>query len=522
MLHLSVGCNYYKVRTVEDIQEGVQEMSSDKYVIVHFGTETFSLANVYVDKDANTLWGTRQSITSDHSGHNNPKPRNNRYKKRFSNPVNEIHIYANSYKTDDESGFKNITVNIDDIERLDVYDPQVGTTIATYSFAIIGAIGLALGIILLIALLTKSSCPFVYIHDGEKYVFHGETFGGAISQNIERDDFMPLNGIKPIDGEYLLKITNELKERQYTDIAELLIVDHSKGSQVGVTQDGSLYALNNLQGVTKMTAEDGTDLTHFVTTHDSAYYGFTDVQASNEDYSRVTMSFANTGKNSSGKLMLALKNTMWLDIMMDEFFSEFGSYYNKFQKDQSKVPAAQKIQWAKDQGLYLKIEQKTDEGWKEVDQLYTIGPLAPRSLIVPLENLNDTEQIEIRLSTGLHFWEIDYAGIDYSELTPVAPTKVALHSAIDENNIDVRDQLLSSDGNYLDQPEIGNQAFLTFRAPELPRNMNRSVFLHTKGYYEYIRDYSGRPNVKELEKFREPGSFPRFTREHINKFLVVN
>lgn len=522
MLHLSVGCNYYKVRTIENAQTGVEEMSSDKYVIVHFGSETFSLVNVYVDKDANTIWGTKNSITSDHMGHNNPKPRNNRYKRKLSNPTNEVHIYANSYKINDESGFKNVTISIDDIERLDVYDPQVGTTIATYTFAAIGAVGLVIGIIILIALLTKSSCPFVYIHDGEKYVFQGETFGGAISQNLERDDYMPLDGINPVNGEYLLKITNELKERQYTDIAELLFFDHSKSAQVGVTQDGVFYELNELQPASKMIADNGLDITHFVVNRDSVYYSFVDPKNSNDDYSQVTLSFDNSNKSNSGKLMLTLKNTMWLDIMMDEFFSQFGSYYNKFQRDQNKVPANQKIQWAKDQGILMKIEQKTDFGWVEIDQLNTIGPLAPRTLIVPLENLKNTEEIEIRLTTGLHFWEIDFAAIDYSTIDPIKPAKLELISALDQDNIEIKEQLITTDGVYLDQPEIGNQAYLTFRAPELPKEKNRSLFLHTRGYYEYIRDYKGKPDVKKLEEFRAPGTFPRFAKEHINKFLVVN
>ena len=45
-----------------------------------------------------------------------------------------------------------------------------------------------------------------------------------------------------------------------------------------------------------------------------------------------------------------------------------------------------------------------------------------------------------------------------------------------------------------------------------------TLFLHTRGYYEYIRDYNGKPNVSELKKFRLPGTFSHFAKK---RFLQI-
>ncbi|HEX6334497.1 MAG TPA: hypothetical protein VFZ78_09735, partial [Flavisolibacter sp.] len=38
-----------------------------------------------------------------------------------------------------------------------------------------------------------------------------------------------------------------------------------------------------------------------------------------------------------------------------------------------------------------------------------------------------------------------------------------------------------------------------------------SVVLHTKGYYEHVRDYKGKPQLAFLKGFRNPGAFPAFS-----------
>jgi len=93
-----------------------------------------------------------------------------------------------------------------------------------------------------------------------------------------------------------------------------------------------------------------------------------------------------------------------------------------------------------------------------------------------------------------------------------------LLSAVDENNIDLMSAIAHQDGDYLEQPYIGAEAILTFDGrPDIQSQKTTTLFLHTRGYYEYIRDYTGKPNIAELKKFRMTGTFARFAKTRFSQ-----
>ena len=107
----------------------------------------------------------------------------------------------------------------------------------------LAGIGIALGVVAvggLIALATKESCPFVYSFDGENYVFDGEPYGGAICPALERTDYCLLENLKPFKNQYLLQLTNEVNETQYTNEFKLWVVDHPQDVSVIPDINGNL------------------------------------------------------------------------------------------------------------------------------------------------------------------------------------------------------------------------------------------------------------------------------------------
>jgi hypothetical protein len=88
------------------------------------------------------------------------------------------------------------------------------------TLAAIGIPIVTVAIIGAIAALTKDSCPFISVYDGNNYFLQGETFGGAVYPSLARADFVPLPAAA-IGREVNLMISNELKEKQYTDYADL-------------------------------------------------------------------------------------------------------------------------------------------------------------------------------------------------------------------------------------------------------------------------------------------------------------
>jgi hypothetical protein len=92
-------------------------------------------------------------------------------------------------------------------------------------------------------------------------------------------------------------------------------------------------------------------------------------------------------------------------------------------------------------------------------------------------------------------------------------TTVSLLQAEDQDALDVTAALRADDGDYYDQHHIGNSAMLRFPNPPQAQGMSRTVYLHAKGYYDVVRDFTGEPDIALLQGFREPGAFPRYSRE---------
>jgi len=78
--------------------------------------------------------------------------------------------------------------------------------------SVLASVGVVVGILailVLIALATKESCPFVYSFDGEKYVFDAEPLGGATTRGLQRSELSKLNVLKEVDGKYKIMVKNE-------------------------------------------------------------------------------------------------------------------------------------------------------------------------------------------------------------------------------------------------------------------------------------------------------------------------
>jgi hypothetical protein len=228
----------------------------------------------------------------------------------------------------------------------------------------------------------------------------------------------------------------------------------------------------------------------------------------------LLLNFDNPGEDKKLVLQVDMRNSMWLDFLMVEFTKNFGSKYVSWVEEQKKRPAQDFIDWQENQNMPLTVAVKTKDGWKLVEKVKTIGPLMNREVAISIEGFDlGNGQIEISLTTGFMFWEIDR--ISLTEVSPVAENNVQIlkpAKATDENDYDILNPILEKDGVYLEQQQIGNRAYLTYHVGDFSNEKSYSAFLYTKGYYEPIREYEGPANRKFLTKFREPGAFPDFSK----------
>ncbi|MEO5777386.1 MAG: hypothetical protein ABIQ27_10800 [Flavobacterium sp.] len=483
-----------------------------KYIIVHFGDEKRHLSNVTFNEDTKEVSGTLQEFDESHNLYQ-PKPgkTGGKYKKSKSNKPAEVHIYTNKAITN--SIGSQLTIPYSDISKVELYDSDSGR-------AVMSVVGITLGAIVLLTIIilaTKSSCPFVYVDDGETYAFNGEIYPGAILPNLERDDYLKLNRLKDSNGFYNLKITNELKEIQNTDLTELIVVNHPKNSLVLMDQKGEIYTLQNEKQPINAYCNDFKVSTKPFLTADKDYYSFNTSESINNP-NEVVLEFDNTQKSNIGKLHLNLKNTYWMDYMYGKFNEQFGSYYNTFHKKQRKLPKETCEKWRSNQYIPLAVYVKENNEWKFIENINTVGPLSARDIVVPV-SLSAGEKVQIKLVSGYMFWDLDYAGMDFSKNESIKKTTLKPTTATDENGKDVTALLLEKDNKYLIQPSIGNEVTLNFAAVKVGPNSKQSFFFKTNGYYEYIRDYKGIPNFAKLKTFREKGALNAYSIELYKDFV---
>jgi hypothetical protein len=374
---------------------------------------------------------------------------------------------------------------------------------------------------MLIILATKSSCPFVYSKNGGEFVFKGELYPGVITPKLQRLDYLELQDAQPELNSYTVKVTNELREVQHTDLLQLWVVNHANNTRVALDSEGRPQTFLSLQAPKRLHNGSASIPKALLLAADEEFYSFKNDVASGTSTRELILEFDKPVNSGNAKLLLTAKNSLWLDYVFGKFNEQFGVYYGTFQEKQQQVSATESKKWANDQHIPLSVYLKTKKGWELVEQLATVGPMATRNLVVPLSLQNVlSERVAIKLECGFMFWELDYAGIDFSENSPFDLEKVKPESALDETLTDVTNLLEAADQNYLVQPEIGNEVTVTFEAPERKAGMRQSVFLVNQGYYNYLRSYDGIPNFKKLKTFREKHTFTRFS-ENMYKAVMA-
>ena len=443
----------------------------------------------------------------------NPE-KSNRYK-RSGVPyglelLNEAHIYVNEFK-EIENG--RISVPISAIRKIEIYDKDSGATLASWVFAGIGIAAVTTAVLIVIILLTKSSCPFVYTSDGKDFTFTGEIFSGATQPGIERDDYLNLPFIKESEGKYLIKISNEVKEIQSVNLAELIIADHPENTDILIDKYGMIHSIHDLTSPVEARNSMGKNVISLVSRKDSLSFLFDDKESGKSGVENVVLKFAKPANTHIAKLLIRAKNSFWLDGLFLKFHSLFGKNFDEFARRQETAPGDKLREWSLNQKLPLSVYVEENGKWHFVDYFNIAGPMAFREDILPiyLDKVSG-DTVKIKLECGFNFWELYYAGLDCSKDVSIKTETVPMLTAIDEKGQDVKSLLSKADSLYYIQPDVGNQVLLTFQSPKRT-DSSRTVLLHTRGYYKILRDMGGNADKRSLRKFKKPGRMPEYSRE---------
>ena len=511
-LTLLASCGYYyKVRDIDDISNPDTQAELNlkgKYVILRSSGLSKNFYQIIVKGDS--MSGRLKNLEQYRSRYLYPKKKGgNRYKKQEETYIiDQVHIHLSNHSIDLTRN--DVSFPLSSIQKVQVYKKDGAATAASWIIPPVLTIGIIAG------LTAASSCPFVYTYDGENYHLAGEIYGGATYASLERHDYMSLPNFTPNEGIYQLKLSNELKEIQYTNFSELLLVRHTDNEKLSIDKYGEIQSYASPQAPQRATTTNGSDVTFSVRDKmDNLLFAFDD-EGMDNNVNGLTMNFVNDKNVRKGKLIVRAKNSVWADYAYGKFSNLFGTYYDDWNNDQKKLSTKKMKKNAMEQDIPLSIYVETKKGWKFIDYYEVVGPIAYREMVIPVDLSNvKSNSVKIKLETGYKFWDLDYVAMDFTENIDVNYSKLQLISAIDENGRDVKTLISKDDKQYLIQPNIGNEVVFQYASPANTtletQNLEISVFLHTKGYYERIRKYENNPDWISLISHKHNHAFSKYS-----------
>jgi len=359
-------------------------------------------------------------------------------------------------------------------------------------------------------------CLFVYSWDGQRYNFDTEAYTGAITRGLERDDFSLLSKMHAQDGEYRLMLSNDNDETQYTDQVELWVVDQDRGVMPRSASDGSLHSVRD--PVAPIAARGGPsdgqskDLTAWLAKRDGLIWEPTPA-AQRQD---LMLTFPRPAGAQQAKLVVSATETPWAGAAAGRMLGLLGPQLPAWYQQIDGNPAARAdlLAWmAREELFALKIEVEEPSGWQVRGLMPISGPFVSDERVVMLDVSHVVgEQIRVRMRPPSGFWAFNSFAMDYSADLPSHVTKLEPVRARDAAGRDLLPALRAADGQYYEMNEVGEQATVAFKAPPAVPGMERTLFLHSRGYYHMHVPENGQPDIAAFQKIlTEPGAGAAFS-----------
>jgi hypothetical protein len=358
----------------------------------------------------------------------------------------------------------------------------------------LAVIGVAAVAVVTAAALT--SCPFVYGHDGERYVLAAEPLGGAISAPLQRTDYVPVERLAPTDGRYRLRLANELDETQYVDAFELWAVDHSKDVRVAIDSGGGIHTLTRPEPPLAAVVNGEQDVLRDVCARDGLSWA-SDMDAKSAAAQPrlrddVEMTFAKPRAARQAKLLLQMSHTPWATVMFKRYLAMLPANASEWAQRASLDQGARDAvrQLVKRQGL-LHVELSVWDGkeWRAPQYVAGGSPLVPHQRVLVLDVADvPGDQLKVRLRAVAGLWMVDQVAADFSADQAVDCRRLSVRSARTTLGEDVGASLQADDRSYYVLPSVGASADVEFDAPPLAQGRTRSTFVKIGGYYEIHAD----------------------------------
>lgn len=401
------------------------------------------------------------------------------------------------------------------ITDLEVYSDEARIWNRTLGW-IGGVLGVAGGVTLiigLIALASKSSCPFVFVDTPTGVRFVGEAYSGAVSRPLQRDDLVPLPSLTPMRAR--VSLSNHAHETQFTDRAELWVVDHAADERAVAGVDATPLLVGDLRAPDHVATLEGLALTAPTSEPGGAWESDLLALSSREDpplRDGLELRFAPRPAGETPVLELDVANTYWADLVLGRMYASFGGDLEEYLSRADERTPEEARAWREREASDLSVEVHEGGRWRQVSLVPTPGPAALRHVAVPLPAGRAGEALRVRLSAGAGFWRIGAVGLSSLRARTPAVTRLTPVRATQPDGSDARALLAQSDQRYQALPRRGDVLSMEFDTPPAPASGARTEFLFARGYYRVHAQPQAQRSTATLLRLRdEPGAMVRFS-----------
>ena len=386
-----------------------------------------------------------------------------------------------------------------------------------------------------------SSCPYLYTWNGERFEFITDFLGGGEMGNWKEagayhypdsDEFVRITSdqLKPKNGKYEIRVTNELEEVLFLDHLKLVAVEHDAGAEVypneglAIPTAGKriLYTTNQARAPISAVDTNGKNVLPQIENLDRKFYdSFKSLNIRGYAAPHNLTLNLDDKKNYKGRTLLLL--TGWTDYA--------------FSSDNLAASQSGK-------SLFLpKLQVKDKKGeWQTVIESIGISVGRPQTLVVDLTGKFLSDSREVRIITNFKtFW--DKIAVDTSEQTDVKTIEIkASQSDLRERGFSQEikygemiaanyDTVLNDgrwkyfSGNFTKLGAVnplleavddvfvvsktGDELVLSFDAlPELPKNKKYTFLLFADGYSKEMDINSGSPDAVFPLPFKAMKKYP--------------
>ncbi|MCB0726891.1 MAG: hypothetical protein KDD00_05470 [Ignavibacteriae bacterium] len=378
-----------------------------------------------------------------------------------------------------------------------------------------------------------SSCPLVFLFDGENYVFDSEPISGVICENMKRTDLSKLESLKPSEGKFKLHIKNQPGEKEMLDEVKLVSVSHPENSFVTTSPEGQFFNYKNIIKPQSVTDENGKDVTVFFNEKDDVRWqtqmAFDTSFSSGSERHKLKFRFPKPKGAGRALIFVNCGTAYWgahmikhmLNLKGDKVEDWYGSLFSADKEIRKLIEFL-----SKEELFMLKVNLHEDDQYKVKTLIPAGGPLMDEDRVIrlPIENVTG-DYIEFILNPPAGFWKIDQIGIIYDyELIEEKNIKVldAIY-AVDQDGRDLINMISTKDKIYYDMPDEGNYSNVEFNVPQdFDRSVNE-IFIRTTGYYEIYTNKNNREQKALIEDIMNtPGKIIQYSmsqyKQNMNRF----